>query len=149
MRGRDLGLKAGRSIKQSGKIGPIAFVVLAEAGQIDDVTATENFDLFLEWAYPVTYAVGQMRRHGCCLFRCIQAHTSQADWTPDATPAMWEKIGDPAEEWPQWKPKLGGHMIGARVSNLGRRWESLIDHNVWEPGTPGTEALWRDMGEVK
>ena len=63
----------------------IAFVTLAEAGQIDDTTATENVSQFAPWTYPVAYAVGNIRQYNGELFRCVQAHTSQADWTPDAT----------------------------------------------------------------
>lgn len=31
-----------------------------------------------------------------------------------------------------------------RVRNNGKTWESTVDDNVWEPGTPGTEALWKE-----
>ena len=62
----------------------IAFVVLAEGGQIDDVTATENVEQFAPWAYPIAYKKGNIRRYGSDLYRCNQDHTSQADWTPAA-----------------------------------------------------------------
>ena len=42
----------------------IAFVVLAEGGQIDDVTATENVEQFAPWAYPIAYKKGNIRRYG-------------------------------------------------------------------------------------
>ena len=62
----------------------IAFVAMAEAGTIDGVTAGEHADLFSPWAYPVNYTVGQIRRYtDGKLYKCLQAHTSQADWTPD------------------------------------------------------------------
>ena len=28
------------------------------------------------------------------LYKCVQAHTTQADWTPDITPAMWTVIDE-------------------------------------------------------
>ena len=31
------------------------------------------------------------------LYKCRQAHTTQADWTPDVTPALWAVLGDPGE----------------------------------------------------
>ena len=55
----------------------IAFVVLAEAGTIDAVTASEQSLLFAEWAANVNYTVGQLRQYGGKLYRCVQAHTSQ------------------------------------------------------------------------
>lgn len=118
----------------------IAFVTMAESGQIDDVTAAENVSQFNPWAYPVKYTVGNIRRYGSELYRCIQAHTSQSDWTPDAAVSLWVKIGDPAEEWPEWSQPVGAHDAyekDAKVSHNGKHWTSDIDANVWEPGVYG------------
>lgn len=128
----------------------IAFVVLAEAGQIDDVTATENASQFSEWAYPVAYKEGQIRRDPLDgnLYRVNtgQSHTSQQGWNPSLTPALWTKIGDPAEEWPEWSQPLGAHDAyddGAKVSHNGKHWTSDLDGNVWEPGVYG----WTEVSE--
>lgn len=118
----------------------IAFVTLAEARQIDDITAAEHAEQFCEWGHPIAYTVGQIRRFRGQLFRCIQAHTSQEDWTPDATPALWVRIGDPGEEWSEWSQPIGAHdayMRGDRVTHNERRWVSDIDNNVWSPGVHG------------
>lgn len=56
------------------------------------------------------------------------------------TPALWSKIGDPAEEWPAWSQPLGAHdaySAGDKVSHKGKHWTSDLDGNVWEPGTYG------------
>ncbi len=125
----------------------IAFVTLAEGGQIDDTTATENAGQFAEWAYPVDYDVGAIRRDGeeGGLYRCIQAHTSAEDWRPGATPALWKAVGDPGEEWPEWAQPIGAHDAynsGDKVSHNGKHWTSDISANVWEPGVYGwTEAV--------
>ncbi len=92
------------------------------------------------WTYPVAYAVGNIRQYNGELFRCVQAHTSQADWTPDATASLWKKIGDPTEEWPAWSQPIGAHDAynsGDKVSHNGKHWTSNIDANVWEPGVYG------------
>lgn len=118
----------------------IAFVVLAEGGQIDDVTATENVEQFAHWAYPIAYKKGNIRRYGSDLYRCNQDHTSQADWTPAAAAALWSKIGDPTEEWPEWSKPVGAHDAydaGAKVSHNGKHWTSDVASNVWEPGVYG------------
>ena len=60
----------------------IAFVVLAEAGTIDAVTASEQSLLFAEWAANANYTVGQLRQYGGKLYRCVQANTSQTGWEP-------------------------------------------------------------------
>lgn len=122
----------------------IAFVVMAETGQIDDTTATENAGQFAAWAYPIQYTEGQIRRDPLDgnLYRVNkgQGHTSQQGWNPSLTPALWSKIGDPAEEWPAWSQPLGAHdaySAGDKVSHKGKHWTSYLDGNVWEPGTYG------------
>jgi len=125
-------------------VANIVFVTLAEAGQLDDVTATEHLSQFSEWEYPVAYTVGQIRRYDTKLYRCAQAHTSQESWAPSLTPALWTAIGDPAEEWPDWSQPIGAHdayATGDKVSYSGKHWVSTCDGNVWSPGTYGwTEA---------
>ena len=122
----------------------VAFVALCEVGTLDMVTASEHADLFAEWAYPIAYTVGQLRRHNGKLYRCVQSHTSQADWTPDATASLWSVAADPAEEWPAWSQPVGAHDAyskNAKVSHNGKHWTSSVDNNVWEPGVYGwTEA---------
>ncbi len=100
----------------------IAFVTLAEAGQIDDTTATENVSQFAPWTYPVAYAVGNIRQYNGELFR------------------------DPAEEWPAWSQPIGAHDAynsGDKVSHNGKHWTSNVDANVWEPGVYG----WTEVTE--
>lgn len=126
----------------------VAFVALCEVGTLDTVTASEHAELFAEWAYPVAYTAGQLRRHNGKLYKCVQAHTSQADWTPDTTASLWSVAADPAEEWPAWSQPVGAHDAyakGDKVSHNGKRWTSNVDNNVWEPGTAGTENLWIEV----
>lgn len=122
----------------------IAFVVLAEGGSIDAVTAGEHRELFASWEAGVAYAVGQYRNSGEKLYRCVQAHTSQEGWEPENTPALWAVAADPAEEWPAWSQPLGAqdaYAKGAKVSHGGKHWISDVAANVWEPGVYGwTEA---------
>lgn len=121
-------------------VASITFVALAESGGLDVVTASEHADLFAPWAYPVAYTAGQLRRHNGKLYRCVQAHTSQADWTPDTAASLWSVAADPAEEWPAWSQPVGAHDAyakGAKVSHNGKHWTSSVDSNVWEPGVYG------------
>ena len=124
----------------------ILFVSMAEAGQIDSTTAGEHASNFAEWAYPVSYKAGAIRRYKDRLYRCVQAHTSQEDWTPVETPSLWAEIADPSEEWPQWAQPIGAHdayNAGDKVSHSGKKWVSEIDANVWEPGVYG----WTEQAE--
>ena len=125
-------------------VAAITFVTLAETGAIDDVTAGEHPEIFAWWEPEVAYAQGNIRRYGNDLYRCLQSHTSQPDWTPDAAVSLWTKIADPVEEWPAWSQPVGAHdayNAGDQVSHNGKHWISDADGNVWEPGVYGwTEA---------
>jgi len=101
------------------------------------LTAPTAFD---EWAAEYAYEVGDVRRHSGILYRCLTAHTSQTTWTPDASPSLWVRIDDPAEEWPAWVQPVGStdaYPKGAKVSHNGKRWISDVDANTWEPGVYG------------
>lgn len=136
---------AGDEIVKANEAGSIMFVTMAEGGQIDAATAAEHADLFAPWAYPINYKVGNIRRYGGALYKCVQDHTSQADWTPDTASSLWAITADPAEEWPAWSQPVGAHdaySAGAKVSHQEKYWISDQDGNVWEPGVYGwTEVV--------
>ena len=128
-------------------VAAITFVALAEKGNIDEVTATEHADLFEPWVTDKDYAVGKiLTRPNGNLYKCVQAHRSQAGWEPENTPALWTKIGDPSEEYPAWSQPLGAHdayPLGSKVSHNGKKWTSDVANNVWEPGVYG----WSEVVE--
>lgn len=111
---------------------------------LEDGDALEAVELFPAWAEGKTYAIGQRIQYGGKLFKCVQAHTSQADWTPDATPALWTEVAKPGEILP-WKQPQGAHdsyMIGDKVyyPDVGDPiYVSTVDNNVWEPTVYGWE----------
>ena len=88
-----------------------------------------------------------VRRNGF-LYRCLQSHTSQENWTPENSPSLWVLIDDPAIEWPEWKQPTGAHdaySIGAKVSHNGKKWISQIEANTVEPGTD--DRYWKEYSE--
>ena len=124
----------------------IAFVIMAESGTVDGITASEHMDIFAPWQPGVAYVVGNLRTYGegdaAKLYRCVQAHTSQDGWTPDAAASIWAVAGDPAEEWPAWSQPIGAHDAygkGDKVSHGGKHYTSPENGNVWEPGVYGWE----------
>ena len=44
------------------------------------------------WAAGVAYTVGQQVTYQGSTYTCLQAHTSQAGWTPTAVPALWQLV---------------------------------------------------------
>lgn len=112
--------------------------ISAVIADLDDEAALDVADLFLPWRSGETYAVGDRRRYHEKLYRCEQAHTSQSDWTPDLTPALWTEIS--VEEWPEWKQPTGAqdaYRLGSKCSHNSKHWISTIDYNVYEPGVAG------------
>lgn len=70
------------------------------------------------------------------LYRVVQAHTSQADWPPESTPALYEPLGLDKDGYPIWSQPSGAHdayNTGDVVSCNGTLYQSLIDGNVWSP----------------
>lgn len=59
---------------------------------LDDETALTGVELFPVWVVGKAYAVSDRAQYNGTLYKCVQAHTSQADWTPDAVPALFTVI---------------------------------------------------------
>ena len=66
--------------------------IVKAAENLSDTDAAKAVELFEAWAYPVSYAVGDRRSDGGKLYKCRQEHTSQEDWKPSATPALWAVV---------------------------------------------------------
>ena len=105
---------------------------------LPDEDALEAVELFPAWQADTDYAADVRLRYGEKLYRCVQSHTSQTEWTPDVTPALWTEVAKPGEI-PVWKQPTGAqdaYMIGDRVHYPTADdpvYESLIDNNVYSP----------------
>lgn len=58
----------------------------------DDETALTGKELYPVWAENISVSVNDRYQYSDKLYKCVQAHTTQADWTPDKTPALWAVI---------------------------------------------------------
>lgn len=70
------------------------------------------------------------------LYQVLQDHTSAEQWTPDASPSLYKKIGVTEDGYPEWVQPLGAsdaYNTGDIVSYNDTLYKSLIDGNVWEP----------------
>lgn len=114
---------------------------------LPDEDALDCVTLFPEWEVGVAYVVDQRIGYNEKLYRVVQAHTSQADWTPDITPALFTEVAQPGEI-PVWKQPTGAqdaYMKDDKVWYPEKDttiYISLIDNNVWAPGTAG---LWEEV----
>lgn len=120
------------------------------AVSLDDEDALEAVELFPAWAADTAYERGIRVRYGDKLYRCEQAHTSQSDWTPPDTPALWTEVAKPGEI-PVWKQPTGaqdayntGDLVHYPDAN-GPVYRSAVDGNVWPPDTVSGIALWEEV----
>ena len=97
-----------------------------------------------KWAAGQTVRVGDQRWHDGELFTVIQAHTTQSDWAPTATPALWTPLRADLAAWVQPTGAHDAYPLGARVTFNGRVYESKIAANVWSPAV--YPAGWTDLG---
>ena len=69
-------------------------MIEAAATSLPDGEAAAAVELFPKWEYPHDYVVGDRVNDISTnkLYKCVQAHTSQALWEPAATPALWVVI---------------------------------------------------------
>nr|DAI50779.1 MAG TPA: ChiA1-BD-binding domain protein [Caudoviricetes sp.] len=107
-----------------------------------DENALKVAELYPVWATGITVLVGDRYQYNDKLYKCVQAHTTQADWTPDVTPALWVEVS--LDEFPEWKQPAGAHDAyakGDKVKHNGKKWESTADANVWEPGVYGWSEI--------
>lgn len=98
----------------------------------------------LAWVANEKVLVGTRRTYGGKLWEAVQAHTTQADWTPSATPALWKEvvIAPPTQDW-----KSGvAYKVGDVVTYQGAEYRCLQAHTAlanWQP--PNVPALWKQL----
>ena len=105
---------------------------------LSDNQALKYRAIYPVWAVGIAVAKDSRYQFNNKLYKCVQAHTTQADWAPDVTPALWVKVS--LDEWPEWIQPTGAHDAyakDAKVTHNGKKWTSDVDANVWEPGVYG------------
>lgn len=117
----------------------------ASAALPDDI-AIDCVLIFPAWENGGVYAVGDRVQYNGKLYRCVQVHTAQADWTPDMTPALWTEVAKPGEI-PVWKQPTGAQDAYSKGDKVHYPtaddpvYESTVDANVWAPDVYGWTAV--------
>ena len=112
------------------------------AVKLGDETALTGVELFPAWVVGKAYIVGDRVQHGGTLYKCVQAHTSQSDWAPDATPALWKTVS--IDEYPEWVQPTGAHdayNIGDKVTYNGQHYVCTSNANVYAPDVYGWDLI--------
>lgn len=110
-------------------------------------TVTDDMAMEIACIYPKyevgkSYAANELFTYGTSsvgdpqLYRVVQAHVSQADWTPAGTPSLYTPIGLTKEGYPMWSQPTGAHdAYNAEdiVDYNGTLYKSLVNGNVYSP----------------
>ena len=124
------------------------------AASLTDEQAMEVVAIYDPWAAGKTYAAGDFVTYGengvgdPQLYKVAQAHTSQADWTPDVTASLYTAIGLDDSGYPVWAQPTGAHDAynkGDIVNYNGVLYKCLIDGNTYSPD--GYPAGWEVYAE--
>ena len=122
---------------------------------LTDEQAMEVAAIYDPWKVGKAYAKGEYVTYGengvgdPQLYKVAQAHTAQADWLPNETPALYTAIGLDDSGFPVWAQPTGAHdayNAGDIVNYLGTLYMSQISGNTYTPGTD--ERLWVVYEEV-
>jgi hypothetical protein len=121
-------------------------LLVKASASLSDEDALQAVELFDAWQFDTFYEKGIRLRYAGKLYRVEQAHTSQADWLPDITPALYTEVAKPGEI-PVWRQPTGAqdaYNKGDKVhypDEQGPVYVSTMDNNVWEPGVYGWELV--------
>lgn len=98
------------------------------------------------WQPGLGVKIGDVYAYGAFLWRCLQDHTTQGDWPPDLTPALWRKVEiiteDAVRVWQAWVDYTVGDEV-AYPDAAGTLYTCQQAHTSqpgWEP--PAVPALW-------
>ena len=120
--------------------------IVKASESLTDTDALQAVELFAEWKPDTAYTAQQRIRYQGKLYRCEQAHTSQSDWTPDITPALWTEVAEPGEI-PVWKQPTGAqdaYMAGDKVYYPTKDddiYENTMDYNTYAPDVYGWNKI--------
>ena len=115
------------------------------AQTLTDEEAMEIAAVYPAWVSGTTYKTGTMVTYGANsvgdpqLYRCLQTHTAQADWTPDASAALWTAVGLAPDDIPVWSRPTGAHDAYNRGDRVhyptadAPVYTSAVDGNTWSP----------------
>ena len=107
-----------------------------ETSELSDEDALDVAALFPTWASKIgqQVSVGERLWYDGKLYKVVQAHTPQSDWTPDVTPALYTEVS--IVEWPELVvpiPSTSPYMAGDKVTYNGQHYICKMDNCVWTP----------------
>ena len=101
----------------------------------------DNASAELAWMDGEKVEAGWKRTYGGKTYECLQAHQTQADWTPDKVPSLWKEVVviPITGEW-----TVGiAYKVGDEVMYLGKKYRCRQAHTSIATWTPTAAiSLW-------
>lgn len=79
-------------------------------------------------------SVGERYWYDGKLYKVVQAHTVQENWTPDVSASLFTEVT--IDEWPEFVQPISAetaYMTGDKVTFEGKHYVSLMDYNTYSP----------------
>lgn len=129
--------------------------------ELDNITSTMTDEdaishpyLFANWKAGIEYNINDRVRYAGRIFKVLQNHLSQINWTPSKAPSLFIEVltsenGEP-KEWQQ-PAATNPYLFGDKVIFNGQIYESLIDNNIWSPEyyPQGWQLIIEEQNEIK
>lgn len=114
------------------------------AQTLGDADALAIKTVYPTWSETGSYKVDEKVLFLKVLYKCITEHDAQKGWEPANASSLWAKvlIPDPGviPEWEQ-PDSTNPYKKDDKVTHNNKKWISIIDDNVWEPGVYGWEEI--------
>lgn len=114
---------------------------------LNDEDALEAKELYPIWSGKnVEYKVDDRVRYENTLYKVLQNHVSQENWSPTYATSLFAKVLIPDPEViPEWEQpdSTNAYQIGDKVMFEGKVYENLISNNIWSPAA--YPAGWREV----
>ena len=103
---------------------------------LSDEDALAVAALYPTWASKIgeQVSVGERYWYDGKLWKVVQAHTVQDDWTPDVSVSLFTEVT--IDEWPEFVQPISAetaYMKGDKVTFEGTHYVSLMDYNTYSP----------------
>ena len=116
----------------------------------DESKMMEVADIYPKYKVNIAYKIGDVFSFGTNvdgetqLYQVLQAHTSAEQWKPNEATSLYKAIGIESDGTRVWTQPVGAtdaYALNDVVTHKGKRWKSIVNANVWEPGVYGWEEM--------
>ena len=116
----------------------------------DESKMMEIAEIYPKYKLNMAYKIGDVFSYGVNadgetqLYQVLQAHTSAEQWKPNEATSLYKVIGIVVYGTRVWTQPVGAtdaYALNDVVTHKGKRWKSIVNANVWEPGVYGWEEI--------